>query len=320
MKNTLKIVLALSAALFLLTGCGMRNYVGLNVSKNKTVNLEIVSAMDDELIDSFIDSSSGSDVSGDIIDIDLGDQSGEENVTEYTEYEDLIQVNPSEEETEEVDEILDESGEEEILNFDLDVSGDDEPFDISSLFGGSSSGESKHTDEERWAYLESSESGDESFKDYKRTRYEEDGYKGFKYTKKLGKLDKLVTDDPSSVTSLSKIESGDTKFILKSGDVYIINIPVASTEDRTNAESYKQYGVDVDFKFYITLPNPAINNNASFVSEDKLTYTWDLLDTENIEIEFEVEKGFPVVPVLIGIFALIVVISIIGSTRKRKSE
>ena len=116
------------------------------------------------------------------------------------------------------------------------------------------------------------------------------------------------------------MESGDVKIFVKSGDVYSLRIPV-SDEDLGDADTYKEYGIDAEFKFYVKLPNPAISSNATTVSDDKLTYTWDLLQTKNIELDFTMEKSFPVVPVIIGVIACLVIVGlIVCKAKKGKAE
>ena len=58
MKN-FKIIVCSLVVCLLLTGCGMRMNIGLEVSKNKEVQAKIISAMDNEMIDFSISSANG---------------------------------------------------------------------------------------------------------------------------------------------------------------------------------------------------------------------------------------------------------------------
>ena len=64
MKKTIKIALLLALIMLLFTGCSMRTNVGITVSKDKKVSVQMISAMDDEMIDYYIGMANGDSEEG----------------------------------------------------------------------------------------------------------------------------------------------------------------------------------------------------------------------------------------------------------------
>ena len=62
-----------------------------------------------------------------------------------------------------------------------------------------------------------------------------------------------------------------------------------------------------DATFYVTLPNKAKSHNATTVSNDGLTYTWDLLKTQEIELSFELTPKSNILPIILGSVAVVAV-------------
>lgn len=138
------------------------------------------------------------------------------------------------------------------------------------------------TDEQRWEYLEEQAKEDDSYKDYERVKYDKDGYKGYTYKLKAGKIEDLVAD--GDAVEFDKLGENN-KLFTKKGNVYSMNVKV-SDEEANQIKQYAQY-VNFDLKLTVTLPNKAKSNNATTV--DGNTYTWDLtkLDDKGIELSFE---------------------------------
>ncbi len=77
-----------------------------------------------------------------------------------------------------------------------------------------------------------------------------------------------------------------------------------------------------DLKFEVTLPSEAISHNATKVSDDKKTLTWDLTKEDNIEFSFKANNSMATY-IIIGCIAGIVVaaaiiIVIINKNKKKK--
>lgn len=224
MKKFFKLATLCMMIALLVTGCGMKEEVSIKIGKDKKVELEMIVAQDDEMIDAMIG---------------MGQES-EEGKT--------------------------------------------------------------YTDEERWQYLESSEE-DGDFKDFKKVKYNKDGYKGYTYTLSLGDIDKLVakSKDKVSIDDLGK----DAKLFTKKGDVYTLNIELGE-DQAAQMEQYKS-SVNFDLTMKVTLPNKAKSNNATKV--DGNTYTWDLTKAKSIELSFDLsgKSSTNIVMIAGGICAVVAI-------------
>ena len=150
------------------------------------------------------------------------------------------------------------------------------------------SGEKVYTDEERWAYLEQSINLEEVEKNnYSYEKYEDEEFKGYKLKLPETDIDSVTTTEEIDEISFDNIAQ-EAKLFTKKGNEYIFN---------SASENSAQISGDMDsdsLKFQLTfsLPQPAKENNATEVSEDRLTYKWDLTKTNKINLVFELpEKG-----------------------------
>ena len=193
----------------LATGCGMKAEYNISISKNSDVNVEIISAMDNDMIDAMLN--------------------------------------------------------------------------MGNSFGSEESESKTYTDQERWEYVENSTEEQDSYKDFKKEKYDKDGYKGYTYTANLGKIDDLVADNNEEVDfdQLSK----DAKLFTKKGNVYTLMIK-QSDEDNQQMKQYAS-SVDFDLKLKVKLPSKAKSNNATEV--DGTTYIWDLTKAESINLSFTLD-------------------------------
>lgn len=210
MKKFLKSFVFCFAFILFLSGCSMKAEYGINIDSKKNVSVEVISAMDDELIDSLLSSES------------VGES--EENKT--------------------------------------------------------------YTDEDRWKYVDENIS-DDDYEGYTKVKYDKNGYKGYSFKKDLGNIDDLSSDDPDDV-ELGDIND-DSKIFIKKDNVYTLKVK----NDSENEEQMEEYNESVGFdvKLVVTLPNEAISNNATEVSSDGLTYTWDLVKAKDIELSFSFDKN-----------------------------
>lgn len=169
----------------------------------------------------------------------------------------------------------------------------------------------QHTDQERWEYLEAKE---DSYKDFKKVRYEKDEYKGFTYTLNLGKIENLVNNgDKVIINSIDK----DSKIFAKEGNTYKLNIKLK--EDELNEINQYSSMMNLDLKVKVTLPTKAKSNNATSV--DGNTYTWDLTKTTNLELAFELNNNNMMLYCGIGAaIVLVAVVAIFCVTRKSKNK
>ena len=153
------------------------------------------------------------------------------------------------------------------------------------------------TDEQRWAFV------DESFKsfnddDVTKKKYEAEGFYGYVYTSNNKKdISELATDSATekvyiNLNSDSEEDDGDLtskKIFIKTGDnKYKSNIAVKGSE---SFAQYTSYGAMFDMTLSIKLPVKPISNNATKVSDDGMTLTWDLTKATDIDFEFEFDSS-----------------------------
>ncbi len=258
MKNILKIIFAILIMTFILTGCGMKTYVGMIINKDKTIKVEYTTAMDDEAID---------------------------------------------------------------LAIGMNNSGDNASGDLAILQSAKT-----YTDEERWAYIEQSTNSSQNYNGYKKSKYNKDGYKGTVFSKVLdGTIDDYVGDGEN--VDFASLSEDDKMFTKKNGHYYLYIDLGGSGDNYSDAKYYKEQGADMDYKFYISLPKPAVKHNATIVTDDPLTYSWDLLEANSIELEFDLGESKDYTPVIIWIVIIAFVVLILGlsiykmiSSKKKENE
>ena len=166
--------------------------------------------------------------------------------------------------------------------------------------------------------------------------YKQDGFTGFKVTRNIKNIDEissteLVTDNISNI-----FEDNAQKqyyFLVKRGffkNKYKAVFKIENDDYESMMDNYEDVDLDIDMdefkksletKFVLYLPNKAISNNASFVSENNKVLTWDLLNnnTNNIEFEFElINRGstYSVIAV-VSLVLLIILIEFISGMKKK---
>lgn len=183
--------------------------------------------------------------------------------------------------------------------------------------GSSSDEEKEYTDEEKWNMLESSIEGDENPEDFgfTKTRYEKDKYKGFTYSIYISNIDK-ISGDTAGFTFEDFKEISKKIVFVKKGNNYKANLSITSNEETEG------YDIDADIKFIVTLPNKPSSHNATEVSEDGKTLTWDLADkdTQNIEFEFSLINPLLIYAIIGGAVLLIIIIIILIIIKRKKKK
>ena len=259
MKKLKKLLLLITFVALMTTGCGMKEHIGLKIMSNKEMAVELLMAMDDEMIDAMINMQNTG----------MDDTEGEDEAEE-----------PAEEAT-----------------------------------------QPAITDEMRWEYVR------EMIKDIDTEgasveQYTKDTYKGYLITKKAKSIDEFTKSEASKRTTISDDIEEDSVLFVKKGDVYKSNISFQS-EELSDTSSYQQYGVLFDVKFIVTLPNKSISNNATSVSDDGLTLTWDLTKAKDIDFEFKFGSSSSIsdyLPFIIGGAALLIIIVIVVILLSKKKK
>lgn len=171
------------------------------------------------------------------------------------------------------------------VGFEVKILMDNEMIDaMLSMSENGSEEEKTYTDEERWKYLDESDTckTDEGYTCEKIT---EGNFKGYKMSMKPADIDS-VTGNGEKI-NLTEMNNFNGSLFKKSGDVYSSNFEFKMDSDEGN--NYSEYMSQMDvvkISFVVTLPNPSISNNADKVSEDGLTLTWDLSPTSGKSIDF----------------------------------
>jgi len=215
------------------------------------------------------------------------------------------------------------------------VAMDNEMIDAMLSMGSSSDEESSsnqnktYTDKDRWAFLESDNSSLDLPKDFKIEKYDKEGFKGYLATKELGSIDKVSNSSAAKrVNILQDSDESSAIFdgvlFIKNGEKYKSNMTVDMGEESSQIESYKTYGAMFNIQLIIELPVKPISNNATSVSEDGKTLTYDLLKTKDIDFEFDLSSSNGISSNLVlyigiggGILALIVIILLL---KKKKNQ
>lgn len=155
-----------------------------------------------------------------------------------------------------------------------------------------------YTDEQRWAYIESDDDssiGSDIGDEFKKERYTKDNFKGILASQELGTLDEISgTSATKRVNIFDSTEGSDLSkqvLFIKDGDTYKSNMTIDLGEEAGEMSSYQQMGAAFELKFVLELPSKPISHNATDVSSDGKTLTWDLLTAKDIEVEFKLAGG-----------------------------
>lgn len=171
--------------------------------------------------------------------------------------------------------------------------------------------EIKELEDEGWVYKE----------------YKEDGYSGYLITKQGVDLKELA-DSFKGAGSETGLGSDD--FVVKEENgVYTIDWKVLDSEDAEESSEYAEYFDQFNgyMRLVITLPEGSIKNNATEVSEDGKTLTWNLLKSSDsaahVEFKLPSNSGLPMVTIIIIVVVvlaiLVIIIAIILANKNKKS-
>ena len=179
-----------------------------------------------------------------------------------------------------------------------------------------------YTDEDRWNFLEEAfSSGEMPITDNESAeRYEDGEYKGYKATIKVDDIDDVTGDKATFNLSDSSTIANSVIFVKKNGN-YEANIGIDNSTGSTYSQ-YTSYGMNFDFKFVVELPTKAGDNNATSVSEDGKTLTWDLANFTGDSIQFVYKPSNMMIYIIIGAIVLVVIalilVFILGKKKNKK--
>ena len=152
--------------------------------------------------------------------------------------------------------------------------------------------------------------------------YDEDGFIGCEFTiedVELDKVEKKMNDDFLEYFGFESFE------LNKKGLNYTIDWDTSDVKaDVLNDREYEDDEYEGFMEVVVNLPGKAKNNNATDVSKDGKTLTWDLMEEDTVELSFAASNTILIVAIIGGVcLALIaagVVILIIVLSKKKKSK
>ncbi len=158
--------------------------------------------------------------------------------------------------------------------------------------------------------------------------YSQNGYTGFIAKQEdvdIKELMYTINNAGSEFESESESESDlDDLYLSKKGNTYTISWLTIPPSDMAELSSYlnyvQQYGGYLQFN--LTLPYGAISSNATSVSSDGKTLTWDLIKQPQVEVEFRLYNPlflvFIISAIIVTLIAIIVVVVIISLKKKKR--
>lgn len=162
------------------------------------------------------------------------------------------------------------------------------------------------TEEEKWEMLdEMLDEENQDYEGYTKERYETTDLKGYAFTKNLGNIENLTGD-----TVNFSLEDEPTENIImftKKGNNYFTEFEAGEPFDTDDTD---QYNIDYTVEYIVTLPTKAINHNATTISEDGKTLTWDLTTPiSTISYEFAFANN-TILYIIIGGVAVVILLGI----------
>ena len=179
----------------------------------------------------------------------------------------------------------------------------------------------KLTEQQKWEIIDSmiEDSSDKAYEElgFKKEKYIEGKYKGYRFVETISNIDDISgTKADFDLNEFQKLS--ESIVFVKSGNKYKANFVLKNE----NEESTQGMDIMFDIKFVVTLPNKPLNHNATKVSEDGKTLTWDLIDLEsnNIEFEFKINNNLMYLWFLLAIIVVIILICIFMIKSKQNKK
>ena len=178
-----------------------------------------------------------------------------------------------------------------------------------------------YTDEERWEFLD--ERLKSKIKDLPLAtaeKYENGDYKGYKFIIDIANIDE-ITGDGVNFNLDNILQVPTSKIFKKEDNEYISQIHFTGIDIIEN--------VNYDLSFSVTLPFEPLSHNATTVSDDKKTLTWNLVSTTDKDIKFSFnfpgeevveEKNNNKLIIGISVSAVVSVIVVLVILKFRKKE
>lgn len=286
MKKNAKNFIVLAILTLFFSGC-MKYDVNMTVGEDKSVKLEVISAVNVSMME---------DMMG-------GGESSEDD--EYTD-----------------DEYFDDE-------YTDDEYSDDEYFDdetgLSEEDGiEDSEEENSQFDAKSYKFLE-----EKGYKVEEYTEETENGtLTGVKVSKTFDNIDDITKETEKKIDFVTFFEEegfDDSQIFTKSGSNYKGMFTFDFSQDAEEGMDFSQYDSYFDIQYKITLPSKVISSNATNVSEDGKTLTWDLSYGKLNEVNFEFSFGkdntmlFIIIGAVAGVAVIGVVVFLLMKNKKNKT-
>ena len=159
-------------------------------------------------------------------------------------------------------------------------------------------------------------------------------YAGVKISKNYASIDD-ITKDTEKTIDINKVLGeketfDDSQFFSKSGNLYKASLLFDFSEEESSGMDLSSMGLTFELKYKVTLPAKSSSNNATEVSEDGKTLTWNLTYGKKNTVEYSFEFPSQTGSVLnmdsnmlmyigIGLLVLVVIILIVVLSKKKKN-
>lgn len=145
--------------------------------------------------------------------------------------------------------------------------------------------------------------------------YEDEEYEGFKAYKEIEDITKGIS--LADLFGEDYVKNGEDNNIKKDGNTFSQNAII----DLTGMKEMSNFGIVM--KYSVKLPSKVKTTNATQISEDGKTLTWDLVLGEENSIQFEAKAGNEILLICI---TCVIIVAILGTVifvliiKKKKSE
>ena len=163
------------------------------------------------------------------------------------------------------------------------------------------------TEEEKWEILdEMLDEENMNYEGYTKERYEtEEGLKGYVFSKNLGNIENITGETINF--SLEDEPTENMIMFTKKGKNYFTEFEAGEPFDTSETD---QYNIEYTVEYIVNLPTKVVNHNATTVSEDGKTLTWDLTTPiSTISYEFAFANN-TILYIIIGGIAIVILLGV----------
>jgi len=130
--------------------------------------------------------------------------------------------------------------------------------------------------------------------EYEQTDSEGHKYKGVKIKKRFASIDDITKETEKTIDINNKFfneeKFDDSQIYSKNGDTYKASLLFDFTENGKDvSDQYKEYQSMFTLSYTVKLPSKATDNNATKVSDDGKTLTWEFAYGKKTEVKYSFE-------------------------------